>query len=451
MVKITSGKQQDYFRAQLNSAKPVKVESLHSVLSLDEIRVVKRLGIKVKECYHNAWKVATTIPGVKYVEGYTFLYGIPIEHAWNEKDGKYFDVTEELALQNKLNSDYTAILELDELEVYRYAEKTGHSGSYIQIWFKENFDDMTKDILKNSIKKAYLDGELSLNAFLKSMRNLSNLVPKKVQVRGKGGKVYQAIRWVNPYGDVKGREETKQKEEENQEQGKKFELKTYYVTFHTDTSSESLLETKDYDEAKDVFNDYDVNDLEDNMKNRSGMSVVLSSKTDTYKFILEGEDIDDYPLEDYYDDPEVYELVDEGDFEDEEYRNIEPANKKSEELLDDIQRHFYEKYGSFKYNIIEVLGEEDEDGFQDTLGKIKLRISDHTENINNVDRFDRGDFHISVVVADFDATEKRFGFSNAMERRRNEFELKFDSDTNLEDAIYEIEQQIEECTEMIIN
>jgi len=198
LVKITSGKQQDYFRAQLNAAKPVKVESLHSVLSLDEIRVVKRLGIKVKECYHNAWKVATTIPGVKYVEGYTFLYGIPIEHAWNEKDGKYFDVTEELALQNKLNSDYTVILELDELEVYKYAEKTGHSGSYIQIWFKENIDNMTKDILKNSIKKAYLSGELSLNAFEKAMRNLSHLVPKKVQVKGKNGKIYQSIRWVDP-------------------------------------------------------------------------------------------------------------------------------------------------------------------------------------------------------------------------------------------------------------
>jgi len=198
LVKITHGKQQDYFRAQLNVAKPVKVESLHSVLSPDEISVVKRLGIKAKGCYHNAWKVATTIPGVKYVEGYTFLYGVPIEHAWNEKDGKYFDVTEELALQNRLNSDYTVILELDKFEIYKYAEKTGHSGPYIQIWFKENFDNMMKSVLKDSLKKAYLDGDISLESFNKAIRNLSHLVPKKVQVKRKDGTTYQAIRWVDP-------------------------------------------------------------------------------------------------------------------------------------------------------------------------------------------------------------------------------------------------------------
>lgn len=198
LVKVTSGKQQDYFKAQLDVAKPVKIEKLSNVLSADEIKGIKRLGVKTKECYYNAWKIATTIPGVKYVEGYHFLYGIPIEHAWNEKNGKYFDATQELALRSNLGSDYTAILELNEKQVYKYAEETGHSGSYIPIWFEENFSDMRKDVLRNSIKKAYLDGEISLKSFEKAMKNLTHLVPKKVQVKGKDGKVYQAIRWVDP-------------------------------------------------------------------------------------------------------------------------------------------------------------------------------------------------------------------------------------------------------------
>lgn len=198
LVEKTSGKQKDYFKAQLDSAKPVEISSLNDIFKKDEINAIKQLKIRVKECYYNAWKIATTMPGVKYVEGYVFLYGIPIEHAWNKKDGKYFDATQEIALKNDLNTDYTSILELDKSQLYKYTEKTGTYGSYIQIWFKENFDNMMKSVLKDSLKKAYLDGDISLESFNKAIRNLSHLVPKKVQVKRKDGTTYQAIRWVDP-------------------------------------------------------------------------------------------------------------------------------------------------------------------------------------------------------------------------------------------------------------
>lgn len=448
ILKITSGWQKEYLEAQKKMSKPVEIKSINDILPKDQVEKIKRLGLEVKQCYYNAYKISTTFPEIRYVEGLAFIHGIPIDHVWNELNGEHFDATEELVLKNKLLSDHVEILNLDNLELVRYAVETETSGPYFRLWFEEQQQNKK---FKKSLVKLYINGKLSLDSFQKAFKNIQNLIPKKVNVKGKHGKTYQAIRWVNPYGDVKGREETKQKEEENQEQGKKFELKTYYVIFHTDTSSESLLETKDYDEAKYKFDDYGVNDLEDRMKNNPNMSVTLSSETNTYKFVFEDENPEDYPLEDYYDDPEVYELVDEGDFEDEECRSIEPANEKSEELLDDIQKHFYEKYGNYKYNMIEVLGNEDENGDYEVLGKIRLRIADHTENIHNVDRHEKGDYHISVVIADFDKTEQRFGFLNAMERRKGEFELKFDSDTNLEDAIYEIEQQIEECTEMIVD
>lgn len=57
---------------------------------------------------------------------------------------------------------------------------------------------MDKEILKKAIAKLYLGGEISFDSFQKSMKKMSHLVPKKVQVRGKNGKIYQAIRWVDP-------------------------------------------------------------------------------------------------------------------------------------------------------------------------------------------------------------------------------------------------------------
>jgi hypothetical protein len=48
------------------------------------------------------------------------------------------------------------------------------------------------------ITKAFSGGFIDKDTFLKAFRDISHLVPKKVQVRGKDGKMYQSIRWVDP-------------------------------------------------------------------------------------------------------------------------------------------------------------------------------------------------------------------------------------------------------------
>lgn len=234
-----------------------------------------------------------------------------------------------------------------------------------------------------------------------------------------------------------------QKETQNNIQ----KLTLYSVTFHTSNSSDSVYYGTDKEDAFYEYNSF--NDIPERWFNRSDMSVEITRQTNQYKFIheldYEYETIEDYPIDEYYDDSSVYELVDEGDVEFVDTRTIEPKNKQSDELLNDVTNYFKNEYGNFKYNTINVYDEGEE-----YKGCIQLRIADHTENIHNIDRYGSCDCYISVVISDYDATNQRFGMVNAFERRRNEFELKFQSEDNFYGIIEEIQNQIEECREMIL-
>lgn len=46
--------------------------------------------------------------------------------------------------------------------------------------------------------KSFEGDILSKDLFMKALKNLGHLVPKKVQIKGKDGKIHQAIRWINP-------------------------------------------------------------------------------------------------------------------------------------------------------------------------------------------------------------------------------------------------------------
>lgn len=63
------------------------------------------------------------------------------------------------------------------------------------------FPDQYETTIKKSIdtiSKSLEDGLISQDTFTKALKNLSHLVPKKVQVKGKDGKVHMAIRWMDP-------------------------------------------------------------------------------------------------------------------------------------------------------------------------------------------------------------------------------------------------------------
>jgi len=219
-------------------------------------------------------------------------------------------------------------------------------------------------------------------------------------------------------------------------------FKLYSVIFNTTDSSNYEYYGPDINKAEDIFNSPP--DIPENMLTRSDMSFVLMECVNKYRFLLD-DLIEDFPIEDYYDDSTVYELVHEGDWVDVKYREIGNINIGSDELLNNVERYYRGKYGKYKYNTIEVYDDSDE-----YKGCIQLRISDHTENIHNIDRFGRCDYYISVVIANYDPTKNRFGMSNDFERRSNERELIFNGDDDFDEVILDINILIDEFSEDLI-
>lgn len=207
--------------------------------------------------------------------------------------------------------------------------------------------------------------------------------------------------------------------------GDDLSLMVYYVRFETSNYSEILYKGIDKVRAMAAFDRFD-NDLtyyDDNM------FVVMEGVVSHYKFI--DDDIMDYPINDYYDDDTVYRLISMDEPEMIERRKVKPPNMDSDELLSDVQDYFRSKYGNRKYNKI-MIGDI----------CIQLRIADHTENIMNVDKYGDCDYYISVVVADLDKTLGRYGVQNKMERRVNEYELRYNSGDEFGDIIMGINNLI---------
>lgn len=64
------------------------------------------------------------------LRGIPRIYG-PIEHAFNKVDGKYVDITYELALGlDVTQEEYASILEVSAQEIWRYTLSEGYYGEY---------------------------------------------------------------------------------------------------------------------------------------------------------------------------------------------------------------------------------------------------------------------------------------------------------------------------------
>jgi hypothetical protein len=222
-----------------------------------------------------------------------------------------------------------------------------------------------------------------------------------------------------------------------------FTLKQYAVIASTNPSSDLLYETYDEARAREIYNAADHNDFE----GYNYGTAVLQVRDKKYKLIEEN--LEDFPFEDYYDDETTYELLDESDYEDIETREVARPNEQSDKLLSEVQLYVKTKYGGGKYSAISVFEEAPADpDFPEILGAIQLRIADHSENVNNNDRFGGSDFYLSVVIADVDATSGKFSQS-MYDRRRNEKEIYFTSDDQFDGVIEEIEDEIQQAREYI--
>ena len=140
LVDITNGRQREYYEFLLENAKPVQIFKTSEVLSKEEIKYLPIRKFTVKQCYVNASLVCQNIQGCDYVEGYvTLMDMIPIDHAWNVKDGKYFDVTSDFVHKGKSDmSDYVSCLELNQKELLDFMIKMEIYGPYFGEYFKNH-------------------------------------------------------------------------------------------------------------------------------------------------------------------------------------------------------------------------------------------------------------------------------------------------------------------------
>lgn len=150
--------------------------------------------------------------------------------------------------------------------------------------------------------------------------------------------------------------------------------------------------------------------------------IVLEKCTDTYEFIYADGDVEDYPVEEYYDQDWAYRVVEEGEWEEVQSIAFGDINEESDQLLADVIRHF----GGLKYSNLEVNGRT-----------VQLRIADHSENVKNIDRMGDADVYISVVIANKNYTDGRF-LASKYERRANELEFNFTSDNSLQEIIEDV-------------
>lgn len=217
----------------------------------------------------------------------------------------------------------------------------------------------------------------------------------------------------------------------------------YVVKFDLVDYSDDPIEEESFDDLKDAKDYYDDTYIyTDEKKYKDKQHYKSLAKIEykvTYKYDPEIETKDDIT-----DDNKEWVVEDYDIIESENYS----INEKSENLLSSVEDWFKDEYSSndWKYHIINV-DYIDEDGDEETK-TIQVRISDHTENINNIDRHGRPDYHISIVISNYDVTKDRF-WSNDFERRNKEYELKYNSDDNIEDIKNDIIELIDQIKEEI--
>lgn len=133
--------QEKFYKWQYEVHKEIKCQSykVNEELVVIVNNFLKYEKLQKKQCYYNSYKLTAHNSDVKYIDGFSSIHGIPIEHAWNYYKGIYFDLTREIVLKDDVTKiDYVEILKLNQKEVFKFASKTGHSGSYISVYFIKN-------------------------------------------------------------------------------------------------------------------------------------------------------------------------------------------------------------------------------------------------------------------------------------------------------------------------
>lgn len=224
------------------------------------------------------------------------------------------------------------------------------------------------------------------------------------------------------------------------------DLTFYRALASGDTFVEVLYMGLDEGEADPIYQDTDI------LEQEGAFEVLAEKQVNTYKFVGEfdpkiydsvEEMIEDYPLEDFYEDSQYWQLLNEGEWETYEVEKVHAINTLTDKMIEKVRDYINDKYikayYSDKYMDIDVYDDENEEN----LGCIQVRVADHTQNYANINRFGGCDKYLSIVIADKDKTKNKF-----LPLGR---ELHFDSNNTYEEIITEVDNQIEDLIEDIKN
>ena len=146
-----SGVQAELFKQKAEDADSIDIVPLNEVFTEQEIQEIKRrLRPQPKMCYENAYKLMDRFSydsnhEIEYVEGYINMKGFPIEHAFNKVDGKYVDVTIELALGKDPTEDtYVKIGEFDLDAVREILLQNQYYGQIYETIFLNKYKENVK-------------------------------------------------------------------------------------------------------------------------------------------------------------------------------------------------------------------------------------------------------------------------------------------------------------------
>ena len=146
-----SGVQAELFKQKAEDADSIDIVPLNEVFTEQEIQEIKRrLRPQPKMCYENAYKLMDRFSydsnhEIEYVEGYINMKGFPIEHAFNKVDGKYVDITIELALGKDPTEDtYVKIGEFDLDTVREILLQNQYYGQIYETIFLNKYKENVK-------------------------------------------------------------------------------------------------------------------------------------------------------------------------------------------------------------------------------------------------------------------------------------------------------------------
>ena len=185
---ITTGKQRLFWDWKAQNAKSINIVNISEIRKeypeIDDYLNNKHTKIVQKECYKNAGQLTLAISGVTYIEGEISYHGIPIEHAWNKIDGKYFDITKDILFPDKsIYNEYVGIIELNDKEFRNYILSTRTWGGFIAEEFMKQYNN--KKVTESCNSKLFEITDSAWDKYYERkfgiMRNPSNHSSRKRQ------------------------------------------------------------------------------------------------------------------------------------------------------------------------------------------------------------------------------------------------------------------------------